>query len=144
MKKFILALATTAPLLIAGALRLEVSDPANNPEALARNAVLVAKITACHSPEKTQVKAFAIGQVNGTRQRVPLNVLSLGTPGTYALTREWPTHGSWEVEMIVTNPDYKDYATSVVLPIHRNALDFAAAQHYYHAATEQELLASLN
>jgi hypothetical protein len=49
--------------LLAGALRLEVE----NPEAKAQRAALVARITACQAPEKTNVTATAEGVVDGNR-----------------------------------------------------------------------------
>jgi hypothetical protein len=46
--------------------------------------------------------------------------------------------------MIATNPDYKDYATAVVVPIQRNLAESGAAKHYSHAPTEAEVSLSLN
>lgn len=130
--------------LFAGALLLQVGNPAANPEALEKHAVLVARITACHSPEKTTVTATAEGMINGVRQTIPLKVVPLSTAGTFAVTHEWPDQGTWAVKMIATNPDYKDYATSVVVPIEKNSGQFEAVKHYFHAPTEAELALSLN
>jgi hypothetical protein len=130
--------------LLAGALLLEVGNPAANPEALEKHAVLVARITACHSPEKTTVTATAEGMVDGVRKTIPLKVISLSAPGMFALTREWPAEGAWAVKMIATNPDYKDYATSVVVPIEKNSAQLGAVKRYVHVPTEAELSLSLN
>ena len=75
---------------LAGALLLEVADPQANPEARARHAIVVARTTACMSPEKTTVTATAEGIVNGQRRSIPLKVMNLATPGTFAVAREWP------------------------------------------------------
>ena len=64
----LLALSILAAPLLAGALRLEVGNPATNQEALAQHAVLVAWTTACHSPQKTSLTATAEGVVNGIRK----------------------------------------------------------------------------
>jgi hypothetical protein len=130
--------------LLAGALVLQVGDPAANQEALARHAVLVARVTACHSPEKTAVVATAEGVLNGTRKTVPLKVIPLSTAGAFAVTRQWPEEGVWAVKMIATNPDYKDYATGVIVPLHNNTVQWAAVKHYFHAPTESEVSNSLN
>jgi hypothetical protein len=142
--KPLLALSILAAPLVAGALLLEIGNPAANREALAKHAVLVARITACHSPEKTAVTATAEGVVDGTRKSIPLSVISLSIPGTFAVTREWPVKGTWAVKMTATNPDYKDYATSVVVPLLENSLQWGAVKHYFHAATEAEVSMSLH
>ncbi|HEX3727046.1 MAG TPA: hypothetical protein VHV08_12415, partial [Pirellulales bacterium] len=97
--------------ILAGALVLQIGNPAGNPEARAKNAAIVARITSCHSPEKTIVTATATGSVDGRQQSMPLKVISLSTPGTYAVTHEWPEQGAWVIKFEATNPDYKNYAT---------------------------------
>lgn len=104
--------------LFAGALLLEVGNPASNPEALKNHAILAARITACHSPGETTLTATAEGLVNGMRKSIPLKVISLSTAGTFAVTREWPNEGIWVIQLVATNPEYRDYATSVLVPIH--------------------------
>ncbi len=130
--------------LFAGALTLEIGNPSANPEALAKHAVVLARMTACRSPEKTSVTATAEGLVNGVRKSVPLHVISLSTPGTFAVTHEWPEKGAWAVKMIATNPDYKNYAPSVVVPVNGNLAQLAAVKHYYHTPTDAEISSSLN
>jgi hypothetical protein len=142
--KPLFALSILAAPLFAGALLLEIGNPAANREALAKQAVLVARITACHSPEKTTVTATAEGLVNGVRSSIPLKVIALSTAGTFAVAREWPEQGTWAVKMTATNPDYKDYATSVVIPIQKNLVQLSTVKHYSHAATSAEVSAALN
>jgi hypothetical protein len=142
--KPLFALSILVSPLLAGALFLEVGNPAANQEALAKQAVLVARITACHSPEKTTVTATAEGIVNGVRQSLPLKVISLSAAGTFAVTREWPEQGTWAVKMVATNPEYKDYATSVVVPLRNNLTQLSSAKHYSHAATKEEVSTALN
>ena len=91
--KSIFVLSILALPAFAGALRLEVGSPALNPEAQKNHAVLVARITACNSPEKTTVSATAEGVLNGVRQSIPLKVISLSTAGTFAVAHEWPQIG---------------------------------------------------
>jgi len=142
--KWPLAVCILAAPLLAGALLLQVEDSASNPEALRNNAVLVARITACHSPEKTTVTATAEGVLNGARQSIPLHVISLSTAGTFAVRREWPSQGTWAIKMVATNPDYKDYATSVVVPFRSESAQWSLAKHYFHAPTDAEIHLALN
>lgn len=130
LSKSALVLGMMALPSFAGALRLEVDTPASNPEALRDHAVLLARITACRSPEKTAVTATAEGTIDGVLQSIPLKVLSLSTAGTFAVLREWPATGTWIIKMVATNPDYKDYATSVVVPARGDSVQVAEAKNY--------------
>jgi hypothetical protein len=142
--KPLFVLCTMAAPLFAGALLLEVGNAASNPEALQSHAVLVARITACHSPGKTTVSATAEGVSGGVRQSIPLKVIPLSTAGTFAVTREWPEGGTWAIKMVATNPDYKDYATSVVVPVHNDSVQLSAVKHYFRAPTDAEVSLALN
>jgi hypothetical protein len=124
MKRLLILPMLAAP-LFAGALVLQIGNPSANPEALARHAVLVARMSACRSPEKTTVTATAEGTVNGTRQTIPLKIVPLSTAGTFAVTREWPAEGTWVVRMVATNPDYKNYAPTVLVPFENGQLRWA-------------------
>ncbi len=141
--KTLVAISISVAPLLAGALMLEVGNPVANPEAKARNAVLVARITACHSPEKTSVTATAEGLVDGNRQSIPLTVIRLSTPGTFAVKHEWPRRGTWAVKMVATNPDYKDYATGILAPGNGDSFEWAAVKRYTHAPTAEDLEAVL-
>ncbi len=142
--KHLLVLSMLAAPLFAGTLALEIGNPSANPEAVAKHAMLVARMTACTSPEKTTVTASAEGMVDGMRKSIPLKIVPLSTAGTYAITREWPAQGSWAVRMVATNPEYKDYAASVLVPIGSGALQLASVRHYYrHPPAEAEVAAAL-
>ncbi len=142
--KWLLAVCILAAPLFAGALLLDVSDSASNPEALRDHAVLVARITACHSPGETTVSASAEGVLNGTRQSIPLEVIPLSTAGTFAVRHQWPEQGTWAIKMVARNPEYKDYATSVVVPVRSDSVQFSLAKHYFHAPTDAEIHLALN
>jgi hypothetical protein len=144
ISKTLLALPVLTGLsLLAGGLRVEVGNPAANLEANAKQAVLVARITACQSPEKTSIAATAEGVVDGSRRTIPLRVIPLATPGTFAVTREWPADGKWAVKLVATNPDYKDYATGVLARMEESGFDWAGVKHFYHAPTPGEVDAAL-
>jgi hypothetical protein len=46
--------------------------------------------------------------------------------------------------MIATNPEYKDYATSVLVPVRKDSVQLSVAKHYFHAATDAEVSLALN
>ena len=129
--KVTFALAVSVIPMMAGALTLETADPASNPEAMAIGAVLTARITACHSPQKTTVQASAEGMVQGVRRSVPVTVIALHTPGTFAVKRQWPETGIWAIRLSAWNPDYSNYKTGVVVPMEGNTFKWPAAQHLY-------------
>jgi hypothetical protein len=134
-----LALFIAAVPVFAGALTLQLDDVKTNPEAIAQNAAVVAHITACHSPEKTTVTAFAEGIANGKRQTIPLKVTTLSQPGSFAVTHQWPKDGAWAIKLIATNPDYKNYSTAIVVPFHDDRTDRASAKVFYHAPSAEEV-----
>jgi hypothetical protein len=141
LSKALLALPVLS--LLAGGLRVEVGNPAAHPEAKAQGAALVARITACQSPEKTSLTATAEGMVNGKRQTIALRAIPLSTPGTFAITREWPAEGNWAVKLVATNPDYKNYAAGVLVRMEANGFEWGGVQHFYHAPTPAEVEAAL-
>jgi hypothetical protein len=124
-KVFIAAIsaALLAAPLFAGALLLE---------ATAKDAGVTAHITACHSPEKTVVTATAEGLVDGKRESIPLKVTNLATPGTYEVTRQWPREGVWAIRLVATNPEYKNYATGIVV-------SRTGSKQFFHRPTEEEV-----
>jgi len=142
--KPLFALSILAVPLFAGALLLEVGNPASNPEAMKNHAILVARITACHAPGETTVTATAEGVVDGVRKSIPLKVISLSASGTFAVAREWPEQGAWAIKLVATNPEYRDYATSVLVPIRNDSVQLSAAKHYFRRPTDAEVSLALN
>lgn len=135
----VLAAGFAAIPVFAGALTLQADDPKANSEAMAQHAIVLAHTTACHSPADTVITATAEGIVNGKRVSTPLRVIRLKEAGYFAVTKEWKGSGAWVVKMIATNPEYKNYATSIVVPAEGAAAGRAAAKVFYHAATEDEV-----
>jgi hypothetical protein len=131
--------ALLASCLFAGAMVLEIGNPSANPEAQAKYAVLVARLTACHSPEKTILTAEAEGLVNGARTSIPLKVIPLSAAGTFAVAREWPAEGSWVVKLIASNPEYKDYVSATLVPVEKDRLQWTGIKRYYHGPTDREV-----
>lgn len=136
------ALLTTVSLL-AGALVVEIGNPAANPEALSKHAALIARTTACHSPEKTSMTATAEGVTNGQRKSIPLKLIPLSAPGNFVVTREWPSSGTWAVKIVARNPEYKDYATGALIRFNAGSDQWSSVKHYFHEPTDSEIAAML-
>lgn len=83
---------------MAGQLVLVLGNPEANEQAKAAGAVLTFKVAGCGEPAKAEVSAVAIGEVDGKRQSVPLNLTKLDEPGAYAVTRQWPANGNWVLQ----------------------------------------------
>jgi hypothetical protein len=135
---FVSAVFAAAP-LFAGALTLVLADPGASPDAQTKHAAVVVRTTACTSPEKTVVTAAAEGLVGGKRRTIPLKVIGLSTPGEFAVAQQWPREGVWTVRFTATNPEYKNYATGVLVPVHDRSYSAAGAKVFYHAPTDQDV-----
>jgi hypothetical protein len=70
-------------------------------------------------------------------------VIRLSKPDTFAIAREWPQSGEWVVKIVATNPEYKYYATSVLVPVGSSSFNWAGVKHYSHAPTNAEVDAAL-
>jgi hypothetical protein len=91
---FALASATA---LWAGGLFVVLGNPDASPEARGEKAVLILKLAGCHEPQNAVVTGVAI---SGHEKSIPLQLKALPTPGTYAVTRQWPEQGRWVLEFI--------------------------------------------
>lgn len=129
--------------LFAGALVVEIGNPAANPEALSKHAVLVARTTACHSPEKTLLTASAEGVIDGQRRSIPLHLIPLSPRGTFAITREWPSGGTWAVKIVARNPEYRNYATGALVRSDGASVEWTSLKRYFHEPTGEEVAAVL-
>jgi hypothetical protein len=116
--------------LIGGGMVLEIGNPAANPAATAKHGVLLARITACHTPAKTNLSAVAEGIVDGNRQTIPLKVDALPETGTWSIARAWPTQGKWVVRLVATHPEYGTYASSLVVSVEGNTFDWGKVKRF--------------
>jgi hypothetical protein len=112
----------------AGGFYLELGNPSANSEAKSMSAVLVARLTGCHEPEKATIEGSAEGLVSGKRQSIPLKLTTLTTPGMYAVTQQWPNEGNWVVRLVATQVDGKT-KTSVVVRVNGNSFERAGAKY---------------
>lgn len=147
MKKLLHASVMTAAIaipLLAGGMYLELSNPATESEAASKHAIVVARITACHSPEKTIVKATAEGTANGVRTSIPLTVAPLSTPSKFAVLPGVPPSGTWVVKVTATNPEYPNYVTGVLVPASGGSAEWKNMKQFRHAPNEAEISAMMD
>ena len=122
---------------MAGALTLEVGNPAANPEAHALKALVVARVTACHEPDKSVVTASLLQSNGGSIQRTPLEVTKIGGAGTFAIIGAPPASDS-VVELAVTNPEYKNYQPRVLIHADANGLAWGSLKRFYSTPPTDE------
>jgi hypothetical protein len=129
--------------LMAGGFALQLGKPPTNPEAQAKNAVLVVRGYACVAPEKTTVSATAEGIVNGKHQSIPLKLVPLSGESTYALTRQWPAEGKWVIILVEANPRF-DLRPSAILKVDGDAVDWAGITRFSGPPSKEQVEAALN
>jgi hypothetical protein len=113
----------------AGALILEVGNPAANPEAKSINATLVARVTACHDPAKSKVTASFVRSYGGELKRKQLEVTALQTPGTFAIVGAAPP-GS-VIDLAVTNPEYQNYQPRVLIRSDAHGVEWSSISRFF-------------
>jgi hypothetical protein len=129
--------------IMAGGFALQLGKPSTNPEALAKNALLVIRGYACVAPEKTTVSATAEGIVNGKHQSIPLKLVPLSGESTYALTRQWPTEGKWVITLVEANPRF-DSRPSAIVKVDGDSIDWAGITRFPGPPSKEQVEAALN
>lgn len=133
----------SATMLMAGGFALEIGRPSANPQAQAQHAVLIVRSYACAHPEKTNITAAAEGVVNGMRKTIPLKLIPLKDPGTYAVTQQWPPEGRWVVTLSAKNSGFS-WQPSAIVSVNGDSADFANIKRATWAPTTEEVQAALN
>ncbi len=129
--------------LVAGGFALQIGKPSANPEARAKNAVLVVRGYACFAPDKTSISATAEGIVNAKRESIPLKLIPLSGESTYALTRQWPSAGKWVITVTEANPRFNSRPSAIV-KVDGNAVDWAGITRFTEPPSAQEVQTALN
>jgi hypothetical protein len=133
----------TAISLLAGGFALQIGKPSANPEAQAKNALLVVRGYACAAPEKTTVSAVAEGIVDGKRKSIPLKLIPLSGESTYALTRQWPAEGKWVITFVEANPRFQSQPSAIV-KLDGNSVNWAGITRLPRPPSAQEVDVALN
>lgn len=127
--------------LMAGGFVLQIGKPSANPEAQAKNALLVVRGFACADQDKTTVKGMAEGVVNGARQSVALNLIPLQDTGTYAVTQQWPSEGKWVLTFAMTNPRFGQQGA--IVRMDGGSVDWSEISRLNRAPMKEDVNAAL-
>jgi hypothetical protein len=103
MRKTLVVFLALAAQVFAGGFYLQLGNPEASPEARKLGAVLIVKATGCHDPASAKLSATAIGEVNGQRRTVPLEVKNMTEPGAFAIAGSWPKEGKWVIQINAIN-----------------------------------------
>ena len=97
--------------------RLEVGPPAAaGMNTKVKNAALVVRSRLCADEASVRISGTAEGVIDGARQSIALDLVSLQTPGQYAIQRQWPDEGQWVVHLTGTCPATRA-TTSAIVPM---------------------------
>jgi hypothetical protein len=87
------------------------------------------KAAGCHDPATAKLTATAIGEINGQRRTIPLEVKNLTESGSFALVGTWPKDGKWVIELVATNGEQY---TNTLVTAGPNGLDRLHAKADMH------------
>lgn len=131
--------AAAAPSALAGGFVLLTGNPQASAEARTLNAAVTVKAVGCGEPAKAQVRATAIGVVNGKRQSLPLEVVQLKEPGMFAVARQWPSEGRWIIEFSATEGER---TTTTIARVTSDGVDYKSPKLHASAADVAAVLDS--
>jgi hypothetical protein len=135
-KTLLLAIAALAANSYAGGFLLLLGNPEANPEAQKAHAVLVVQAAGCHDPAAAKVTATAVGK----DRRIPLQVVKLSTPGSFAIAQQWPSDGKWVIELEGNNGEQQ---THTIVSAGPNGIDRLHAKFAQRAFTPSEVASLL-
>ena len=78
-----------------------------------KKAVFLVRPLACGDAASVVMTGTAEGIVNGARRSIPLELVSLPTPGVHAVQRQWPD-GQWVIALTGTCPGRQATASAIV------------------------------
>jgi hypothetical protein len=140
IRTVLIATIALAGQLLAGGFFVELGNPSANPEAKAKNAVLLVRVSGCHDAAHAPISAVVEGTVDGKHKAIPLTLIPLSGEGMYAARREWPQTGSWVLSVVAKDGER---VTSLVVPVDENGAVRKSAKWYSRAPTETEIASVL-
>ncbi len=101
--------------LSAGGFYLEIGNPTASHDPKARNAVVLAQFVGCGpNPEAGTLTITAERTLNGKLESLPVRATALDKPGLYAITRQWPAEGDWQLRMVGKHPELSVTTTTIL------------------------------
>jgi hypothetical protein len=105
---------------------------------------LLVRPRVCDSMATVQITGRAEGLVNGMRQSVPLNLLTIDPEeGIYAVQQEWPNDGQWVLQLNGTCASPKASASTLV-PMNKGTFIREKTEVLREPATKKQLEAALS
>ncbi|HZU24958.1 MAG TPA: hypothetical protein VFA04_05520 [Bryobacteraceae bacterium] len=127
--------------LFAGGFWLQLGDPSANPDAKAKNAVVIVRPFGCISPADAKLTGTAEGMLNGQRRTIALDLVPLSEKATYAVLREWPAEGSWVLRLTASVPGR---TTSALVPVTAEGFNRAMVKFFQGDPPRSDLEAMLH
>jgi hypothetical protein len=127
-------------LAFSGGYWLEFGKPTASNDPAAKEALALVRAVGCGEPSKSTMSASAEGLVNGERKSLPLQVVTLASPGLYAIKGQLPSEGSWVLSVTGT---YLEANTGAIVPITSKGIERKAAKLSRHKPLPAEVDALL-
>ncbi len=105
-----------------------------------KGAAFVFRADNCADLTKVQVSASAEGLLKGERKSVALQVMTSSKPGVYAVFQNWPSEGTWLVNIKGT---CAEGAAGALIPIGPKGFVRESAKFFDRPAKDSEVESSL-
>jgi len=125
---------------------LEIGNPyaatstSANTKMTKKGGILAVRSTGCADTVKVQIDGIAEGIVNGARQSIPLHLVEGSVPGASLVIQEWPSEGTWVVNL--TGGCGKSKASAIV-PVTSTGFNREQSKFYPRPAKNAEIEAML-
>ena len=108
-----------------------------------KKVVLVVRPLVCDKPGAVTITGTAEGVVNGARQSIPLNLVTLeAEQGIHAVPQQWPSEGQWLLQLNGSCPSPKASASTIV-PLSKSGFVREKTQVLREPATKTQVEAAL-
>jgi hypothetical protein len=144
----LLIVALVNPTIAGTMFRLEVGPPiaagtGTNFKNLKSKVVLVVRPRVCENTAGVQITGTAEGLVNGMRQSIALDLVSVNAAeGIRAIQQQWPDNGQWVLQLNGSCP-YPKALASTLVPLSKSGFIREKTQVLTEPATHQQLEAVL-
>lgn len=114
------ALFSLTAFVSAGPPWISVEYPANPYDSATRGAYLLVHAFHHGTPVNFPVSGTAEGIVAGARRTVSLEFKATSRPGVYALSKQWPSDGTWTLVLAVTQGEGEGSTVKAVVELAEN------------------------
>ena len=115
------ALLLCAAPVFAGPPWISIEYPANPFDPETRDALMLIHTFHHRMPTQFPLQAYAEGNVNGARKRIPLQIVATSHTGVWAVRGELPTTGMWIIRADMNDPETHAVG-SALISINNNEL----------------------